>query len=337
LPDELKKWVRTHWRWLVFGLSIALTVVTLYFVFRKIDQHAFAHLFWMQDRGLLVGAAAFILLQINLGAERWRTILSAMTRGHTPSVMSVQAVFYSSIFFNCLPLGTISGDVARVWLARKLALSLKQLVLSVLIDRMLVVGVLIVLALVSLPSIAQPLATTIWLGCAAALVAGVAVFLLLQPIARMLGRWSKMRPVYFLLRAAEELRSATQRGSLRASVWALLSAICGNLAAYCIARGLGFDVGLIAIIAVMSIVIIVSALPISLAGWGVREFSTVVLLGLLGIEREAALLFSVEFGLIGMLMSLPGGAIWFASRRNRTTPASVVQSEPVPEGSMAGR
>src|SRR5947209_7807383 len=97
------EWVRTHWRRLGFGLSIALTVVTLYFVFRKIDQPAFAHLFWMQDRSLLIGAAAFILLQINLGGERWRTILSAMTRGHTPSIISVQAVFYSSLFFTCLP------------------------------------------------------------------------------------------------------------------------------------------------------------------------------------------------------------------------------------------
>jgi len=324
----LEEWVRTHRRWLVFGFSIALTVVTLYFVFRKIDQHAFAHLFWMQDRRLLIGAAVFILLQINLGGERWRTILSAMTRGHPPSVISVQAVFYSSIFFNYLPLGTIGGDVARVWLARKFALSVRQLVLSVLIDRMLVVGTLIVLALMGLPSIARPLATTIWLGCAAALVAGAAIFLLLEPIAHMLGRWRKTRLVYFLQRTAEELRSATQRGGLIASLWALFSAICGSLAAYCIARSLGIDVGLIATIAVMSIVTIVSNLPISLAGWGVREFSVVALLGLLGIEREAALLLSVEFGLIGMLMSLPGGAIWFALRRNRAT---------VPAGSMAWR
>jgi len=307
-----------HRRWLVFGFSIVLTVVTFYFVFRKIDQHAFAHLFWMQDRGLLIGAAAFILLQISLGGERWRTILSAMTRGHTPSVMSVQAVFYSSIFFNCLPLGTIGGDVARVWLARKFALPLGHLVLSVLTDRMLVVGTLIVLALLSLPSIAQPLATTIWLGCAAALVAGAAFFLLLEPIACMLGRWRKTRLVYFyfIQRTAEELRSATQRGGLIASLWALFSAICGSLAAYSIARSLGIDVGLIAMIAVMSIVTILSNLPISLAGWGVREFSVVALLGLLGIEREAALLLSVEFGLIGALMSLPGGAIWLATRRN---------------------
>jgi uncharacterized membrane protein YbhN (UPF0104 family) len=326
LSEDLKKWLRTRWRWLVFGFSIALTVLTFYFVFRKIDQHAFAHLFLMQDRGLLISAAAFILLQIILGGERWRTILSAMMRGNTPSLMSVQAVFYSSIFFNCLPLGAIGGDVARVWLARKFALSLRKLVLSVLIDRMLVVGALIVLAFISLPSIAEPLGTTIWLGCAAALVAGMAIFLLLQPIAHTLGRWGKTRLVYSLLRTAEELRSAMQRGSLIAALWALLSAICGNLAAYCIARSLGINVSLTAMIAVMSIVTIVTALPISLAGWGVREFSVVALLGLLGIEREAALLLSVEFGLVGMLMSLPGGAIWLAVRWNGTT-ASVVPSE----------
>jgi uncharacterized membrane protein YbhN (UPF0104 family) len=322
LSDDLKTLVKTHGRWLVFGFSIALTVMTLYFVFRKIDQHAFAHLFWMQDRGMLIGAAAFILLQINLGGERWRAILSAMTRGHPPSVVSVQAVFYSSIFFNYLPLGTVGGDVARVWLAQKFALSLSQLVLSVLTDRMLVVGTFIVLALMSLPSIAQPLATTIWLGCAAALVAGAAIFLLLQPIIRVLRRWRKTRLVYFLRRTAEELRSTMQRGSLLALLWALLSAICGNLAAYCIARSLGIDVGLMAVIAVISIVTIVSALPISLAGWGVREFSIVALLGLLGVEREVALLLSVEFGLIGMLMSLPGGAIWLAIRWNGATAAS---------------
>jgi uncharacterized membrane protein YbhN (UPF0104 family) len=102
-----------------------------------------------------------------------------------------------------------------------------------------------------------------------------------------------------------------------------------SLAAYCIARSIGIDVSLIATIAVIPIVTIVSALPISLAGWGVREFSVVTLLGLLGIEREAALLLSVEFGLIGTLMSLPGGVIWLAIRRNGATAASVVHSETV--------
>ena len=94
----------------------------------------------------------FLLTQIFLGGERWRSILCALMRGPPPSVASVQAVFYASIFFNCLPFGTVGGDVARVWLARRFALSLSQIVLSILVDRVLTVAALIMLALATLPT-----------------------------------------------------------------------------------------------------------------------------------------------------------------------------------------
>jgi hypothetical protein len=308
---------QTHRHWLILGFSLALTIVTLYFVFRGIDRQAFARLLATQDRSLLAAAAFFILLQINLGAERWRAILSAMTLDQTPSMLSVQAVFYASLFFNCLPLGSVGGDVARVWLARKFPLSIRQLVLSILVDRVLTVTALIVLTLVTLPTIAHPLAVTAWFGCAAALVVGAAGFLLLQPIARMLGRWRDQRLIYLLLRTTEELRYLAQRGGLRGLVWALSAATCGGLAAYCLALSLDIGVGLIAMIAVTSIVTFLVALPISLGGWGVREISIVGLLGLLGVDREAALLLSVELGLVGTLMMLPGGLIWLTMRQNR--------------------
>ena len=60
------------------------------------------------------------------------------------------------------------------------------------------------------------------------------------------------------------------------------------------------------------------ALPISAAGWGVREASLVTLLGLVGVDRSAALLLSVEFGLLTTLLSLPGGLIWLALRGRPT-------------------
>jgi hypothetical protein len=52
------------------------------------------------------------------------------------------------------------------------------------------------------------------------------------------------------------------------------------------------------------------ALPISAGGWGVREGALVAALALVGVERASALLLSVELGLIGTLVALPGGAIW---------------------------
>jgi hypothetical protein len=239
-------------------------------------------------------------------------------------VASVQAVFYASIFFNCLPFGTVGGDVARVWLARRFTLSLSQIVLSILVDRVLTVAALIMLALATLPTISSPLAVTAWFGGAAILVAGALGILLLGVIERLLGRWRKQRLIHHVLRMAEELRQVRTRAGLVSLCFALASGACSAFGAYCIARSLGIGVGPVPMIAVISIMTLVVALPISVAGWGVREISLVALLGLLGVDREAALALSVELGLITTLLSLPGGVVWLTLRdhRNAGSPAN---------------
>ena len=314
---------QTYRHWLGLGVSFALTGVTLLFVFRGIDHQVFARLLAMQDRGWLAVAAVFLLTQIFLGGERWHSILRALMRGPPPSTASVQAVFYASIFFNCLPFGTVGGDVARVWLARRFAVSLSQIVLSILVDRVLTVAALIMLALATLPTISSPLAVTAWFGGAAILVVGALGILLFGVIERVLGRWRRQRLIHFVLRMAEELRHVTTRAGLIALGFALASGACSGFGAYCIARSLGIAVGPVSMIAVISIMTLVVALPISVAGWGVREISLVALLGLLGVDREAALALSVELGLITTFLSLPGSVVWLTLRdhRNAASPA----------------
>jgi len=316
---ESKERPQTGRHWLALGCSLALTIGTLYFVFRRIDKNILERLLEVQDRRLLIVAVLLIVLQIGFAGERWRTILSALTRGPQPPALSVQAVYYASIFFNCLPIGTIGGDVARVWLARRLGLSVNQLVLSVLLDRVLTVGALLVLAVLTLPGVPHPLALSAWFGCVIILLCAATGYGLLRPVARLLGRWRDLRFIHLILRTAEELRHVTRRRGLLALFYAVMSALCSALGAYCIARSLGIDLGPIPIIAIMSIVIFVAALPISFAGWGVREVSLVTILGLLGINRDAALLMSVEFGLLGTFLSLPGGIIWLTMRQKRAS------------------
>ena len=309
--------LRAHHRWLALGLSFAFTTATLIFVFRGIDKEIFARLLATQDRGLLVAAAAFILLQMALGSERWRSVLCPLTRGPPPSVANVQSVFYASIFFNCLPIGAVGGDVARILLARRFELSMSQIVLSVLVDRVLTVAAFITLALVTLPTISNPLATGAWFVGAATLVAGTIGLVVLRPIERLLGRWRHKRFIDLLVRIAEDVRHLVNHAGLRALGFAVASGACAGLAAYCIGRSLGVGVGPIAMIAVSSIMALVVALPISVAGWGVREVSLVALLGVLGVDREAALVLSVELGLINTLISLPGGLVWLTLRDHR--------------------
>jgi hypothetical protein len=298
------------------AFSLILTAGTLYLVFRGIDRQVFEQLLAKQARGLLSAAAGCVVLQVFFAGERWRAILSALVRARVPMI-NVQAVFYSSIFFNVLPTGAVGGDVARVWLARRLAIPLSHLVLSVLVDRILTVGALLILALATLPTISNPLAGTAWLGSMAIVAAGVIGILLLGPVERALGRWRDRRLIYLVVRTAEELRHLTRKGALPALLFALVSGLCLAFSAYFIALSLNIDIGPMAIIAVFSIVAIVAALPISVAGWGVREVSVVAMLGLLGVDREAALILSVEFGLLNTLLSLPGGVVWLILREQR--------------------
>ncbi len=304
-------------RWIAFGLSAGFTIATLYFVFRGMNGAAVTRLVEAQDRVFLIAAAGLILLQIGLGAERWRAVLLTMARGQSLSRSNVHAVFYSSVFFNSLPVGTVGGDVVRVLLARRFPLSVKQLVLSVLFDRVLVVCALVGLAVITLPSIVHPIASSAQFICVIALAAVAAGFLLLQPLAYMLGRWRNLRMVHLALQTAEELRHLVLQGGFIGSIWAIASCVAGALAAYLLARSLGIDVGPIPIVAVMAIATFLSALPISLAGWGVREISVVTMLGLIGIDREAALLLSVQIGLISTVASLPGGLVWLALKDER--------------------
>jgi glycosyltransferase 2 family protein len=63
--------------------------------------------------------------------------------------------------------------------------------------------------------------------------------------------------------------------------------------------------------AVLFVVMIgVAIVPISISGWGLREVAVMSLLGNLGIAPEKALLFSVCFGLVFAVGSLPGALVW---------------------------
>lgn len=57
---------------------------------------------------------------------------------------------------------------------------------------------------------------------------------------------------------------------------------------------------------IVPVVLISSIIPISIGGWGIREFLTVYLFGFFGINSDKALEMSILFGLIRIILSIPG-------------------------------
>jgi glycosyltransferase 2 family protein len=60
----------------------------------------------------------------------------------------------------------------------------------------------------------------------------------------------------------------------------------------------------------------VTTLPISLGGWGVREGVLVTLLARLGVPADTALIYSLLFGLGGVMAGLPGFLAWWLDGPN---------------------
>ena len=85
------------------------------------------------------------------------------------------------------------------------------------------------------------------------------------------------------------------------------------LLGFVLALGLGTQLSFFSCLAVIAPALLVSYVPISIAGWGVREASFVLAFSLIGVETETALLISLGIGALVLLVSLLGGVLWAGS------------------------
>lgn len=75
---------------------------------------------------------------------------------------------------------------------------------------------------------------------------------------------------------------------------------------YTIALGVGVKIAFMQCLFVVPVFTLLATLPISFAGWGIRELSCVGLLSFFGVSSESAVVISVMYGLLFLLSSLPG-------------------------------
>ncbi len=263
----------------------------------------------------LLAATLVALLMANLvGTLRWHLILSAETPSPGPAVL-LKIVLVGLFFNQVLPTG-VGGDAVRVWRCCKLGIGLGAALRSILLDRACGYLVLIVAYAASLPSLLhiltdrrQKALVVVMLG--AGLLGLVALFVL-DRLPQPLLRLRLIAPLAELSRGSRRLFTKPARCAVVLGLSALTIGLT-ILAFKLVADGIGSRLSFGSWLAIVPPVTLLQLLPISLAGWGVREVALVVVLASFGVLPEAALATSILLGLCLIIISLPGGLIWLAN------------------------
>ncbi len=305
-------------------LQLAVTIGLLWWVFHDPERRremlgAVKLADW---RWLGAGVGVFFLCTI-VATARWK-ILLAVQNIHMTWLRTWQ-LFMIGMFFNLFMLGSTGGDVVKMFLTMREARDNKAAaLLSVFMDRVIGMLALIFLSVgflyfrYDLLNHAEGSSTLLnlllWLlGAALITILGMFAVSGLGWV-HYLPQWTPLRGRIVEISAACHMYAK----GWRLTIWALLISfpLFGMFFTtfYCAARAFTDLLGVVDVFSVMPIVAVITAIPISVSGIGLRESLFVSLLAPFGVGAAIATLISVTGFLINTLGSLAGGIIFLFYR-----------------------
>ncbi|WP_420405136.1 lysylphosphatidylglycerol synthase transmembrane domain-containing protein [Nisaea sp.] len=292
---------------LILLVKLAVSGGLLFWVLGSIDRARLFDAVLDLDPVLLCASFAVLVMQYPLGALRWRELLRLI--GLDMDTREVIRIHLVGVFLNQMLPSALGGDAYRVWSAGRGGRGWGRAVCSVLLDRVAALMVLVLLLAAMLPHLATilpdgPVTESLVMLVLVAIVVMPVGFALARPVGRLLDRMRFLRKLAPIAMNANLLWSEGG-ASLRIAVFGLMTQLSTAACVWLIALAAGADIGFFTMLGLTLPVLLTLAVPISIAGWGVREGAMIFALGLVGIPAESGLLISLVWG----ALSLTGGVI----------------------------
>jgi glycosyltransferase 2 family protein len=311
MPEKVYRMARILPRVLTTAAKAAVTVLLLALLFGKIDYAA--TLRHLRDITPFTGLTGLLILYaaLALATERWRIVLRS-----TGCAFSGWNLFRLNLvgqFFNQALPSTIGGDGVRVWLLYQRGCSFAEAFNSVLIDRISGFVVLALTSLYGLPTLVErlfavPKGQTI----VGVIVMIAALFVLLYGLGRAHARIARFRIGRFVAQIIADVLFLAARpiDSAKIALLSIGAQLSSFVLIWLILNDLGAGVSVFGVLIVAPVVMLLLVLPVSIAGWGLREGLFVVGFGLLQVPQDIALAASIVYGLINLVEGLTGGIVW---------------------------
>lgn len=304
--------------WLLV-LKMVVSAALIWWAFQGLDTEALMARLAAADWRHVAAAGLLVAALIPVLTVRWVVLARRMRIDLSPLESAVTV--YVGFFFNQTLPSSVGGDAVRIWRLTQLGVRLKLAVASVFADRLTGVMGLILIPLIGIAGIIGllPGMGTAYgiLGVLLMLTLALAVILVLDlvPLPWRLAAWS---PVVQVREVLGTIRRALQHsGTCGAAVaLSMLNHFIVAVVIWLMVTGLGEDAPLAPFLVLVPLVMLTTLVPISVAGWGVRENAMAIGLGYVGISPESAIAASAAYGALAFLVGLGGGLSWL--RRPRT-------------------
>jgi uncharacterized membrane protein YbhN (UPF0104 family) len=285
---------------IITGLKAVVTLGALAAVASRIDLQRVWETISVFPPAWVPAMAALLAASLVFGTLKWQVVLHGLGR----------TVTWIRLFFNTFLPGRTGGDIVRAVSLARSDSSRSRAVASVAVDRGLnLLALLLIGAAAAIfdQHLQLSIKQMIW-AIAASVSAGLVIMVRLRSEIASRAPERFRQTIEALLTGSWDLSGLVKAGSLAIAVQ--ITMVLTNI---CAARAMGLNVTDIQLFIAIPLTAIITALPVSINGLGIREAAYATLLALFGIPAEQAVALSLVMTAAIVGWSLIGGLIFIAT------------------------
>ncbi|MGO9016042.1 MAG: lysylphosphatidylglycerol synthase transmembrane domain-containing protein [Dissulfurispiraceae bacterium] len=283
--------------------KLSVSAILFYFLISKVGGKTILYNMRLLDPGAFFAAVGLYIIASYLSTLRWKLLVPYQSK--TSRLFSIYMI---GSFFNTYMPGIIGGDAVKAYYLNKEmhatrvasaaqdqeeAPSLVVAIASVFMDRYIGLSALLALAILAFPfgigylkraSVQWPV---IWIVPAATVFFIACSFLIFK--------FSVGARLKFLFKTSQYIQFYRSKKNIlgRCFIYSIIIQLLTVLSVYVLAKGISLNASFLSLLVFMPIIILVSFLPLSISGIGLREGAFIFLLGSTGIPAEKSMTLSI--------------------------------------------
>jgi len=289
-------------------LKITLTTTILLLIKEKMQLSEILLTLEKVSISGIAAASSILIISTLLTGCRWYYVVKSC--GIDTTIRSAIFQIYKGCSISQIMPSNIGGDIYRILAIRKSVQQYSDATALVMLDRILGMISMLLCSIMMMPFFIDILISTN--------MGKIIIFLFMSAILLLLLSYCLNRFITKKIPILHQLMHFGTsllrfKGISKIMFITLSITVLYVFSASILAKDIGITIDSKIFLLVIPLITILSAIPISFAGWGVREGLMVFFLGIFGVPSEQALILSILLGIVHLISAAPGAFMFFTS------------------------